>query len=167
MKLRSRSSSASAVPAPITVRRLLPGDEDILTHLARHNDRFGSMEERTELRPLLPGDASTFLADHRSPTFVAFAGEEPVGFLYACELYRRHTVLRHLCIYEVGVSDRHRNQGIGPALLAAVGDHARAQGIEQGFVITHTSNHAAMSLYAGAGGQRTAADEAIFAFTWT
>ncbi|HYI60490.1 MAG TPA: GNAT family N-acetyltransferase [Acidimicrobiales bacterium] len=152
---------------PVTVRRLRPGDEAVLAHLARHNDRFGSMEDRTELEPLLPGDASTFLADDRTATFVAFAGEDPVGFLYACELYRRHTVLRHLCIYEVGVSDRHRNQGIGPALLAAVGDHARTQGIERGFVVTHTSNQAAMALHAAAGGQRTATDEAVFAFTWT
>lgn len=168
VKLRPRSApQAPPVPPPITVRRLVPGDEAILAHLARHNDRFGSMEERTELLPLNEADAFAFLRDDRTATFVAFSGDEPVGFAYACELYRRHTALRHLCVYELGVSDRHRKQGVGPALLDAIGDHARAQGIDRGFVITHTSNAAAMALYEKAGAQRTADDDAVFAFDWS
>jgi ribosomal protein S18 acetylase RimI-like enzyme len=149
------------------VRRLGPGDETILAHLAKHNDRFGSLEERVSLDPLPEDEAVAFLRDDRTATFVAFAGDEPVGFVYACEMYRRHTALRHLCIYEVGVSDRHRKQGIGPALLDAVGDHARAQGLERGFTITHTSNTAAMALFAEHGARRTADDDAVFAFDWS
>ena len=77
-----------------------------------------------------------------------------------------HTALRHLCIYEIGVSDRHRNQGIGGALLDALGDYAEANGINRGFVITHASDNAAMQLYEGAGGHRTADDDVVFAFRW-
>ena len=154
------------VPPPITVRRLRPGDGEVLAYLATHNADFGSLDERAPLAPLSEPETVAFLADDRTATFVAFAGPEPVGFVYTNELYRRHTALRHLCIYEIGVSERHRNQGIGNALLDAVGDHARGQGIGQGFVITNASNTAASYLYESAGGLRTADDDVIFAFSW-
>lgn len=157
---------AAAVPPPITVRRLRPGDDAVLAHLATHNPDFGTIDERAPLTPLPEAEAIAFLADDRTAMFVAFAGEEPVGFVYANELYRRHTALRHLCIYEIGVSERHRNQGIGQALLDALGDHARSQSIGQGFVITNASNTAATYLYEAAGGVRTADDDVIFAFNW-
>lgn len=168
MKLRSPRSPAETpdVP-PVTIRRLHPGDEDVLAYLARHNDRFGGMKDRVELDPLEPADAFAFLRDDRTATFVAFVGDEPAGFVYACELYRRHSALRHLCVYEIGVSDQRRNLGIGPALLDAVADHARAQGIERGFVITQSSDRAAMALFEGAGGERTATDEVVFTFSWS
>ncbi len=170
MKLRARRSTAPPVVAPdVTVRRLRPGDEDILTHLARNNDLFGPPQQRDELEPLTPADAFAFLRDDRTATFVAFTDDDddPVGFVYACELYRRHTALRHLCIYEIGVSERHRSQGVGPALMDALADHARAQGIERGFVVTQASNTAAMALYEAAGGERTTTDEVVLTFTWT
>lgn len=154
------------VPPPLTVRRLRPGDDAIVAWLAAENARFGTLEERQPLTPLPPQETAAFLADARTATFVAFSGDEPVGFCYSCEMYRRHTVLRHLCIYEIGVSERHRNLGIGQALLEAVGDHARSQGITQGFVIANARNAAAVQLYESAGGQRTAADDVVFAFSW-
>jgi ribosomal protein S18 acetylase RimI-like enzyme len=155
---RDRPSSTADVPPPITIRRLRPGDDAVLSYLATHNATFGSMDEREALHPLTEAETIAFLADDRTATFVAFAGEEPVGFVYTNELFRRHTALRHLCIYEIGVSDRYRNQGVG--------DHARTQGITQGFVITNASNPAAAHLYEAAGGVRTADDDVIFGFSW-
>lgn len=169
MALRTRkraSDPVAAVPPPITVRRLRPGDDGVLAFLATENARFGTIDEREPLAPLSPADANAFLADDRTATFVAFAGEEPVGFCYTNELYRRHTALRHLCLYELAVSDRYRNQGIGQALLDAVADHARSQGITQGFVISHLSNAPATALYESAGGIRTGDDDVVFAFSW-
>jgi aminoglycoside 3-N-acetyltransferase I len=163
---REAAAPAATVPPPITVRRLRPGDEEVLAYLAEHNPTFGTLEDRQPLEPLSSAEAKVFLADDRTATFVAFAGDEAVGFCYTNELYRRHTALRHLCIYEMGVSERHRNQGIGQALLDAVGDHARAQGISRGFVITNTSNTAAATLYTSAGGIRAATDDVIFGFSW-
>lgn len=164
---RDRATTpAAAVPPPITIRRLRPGDDAVLGHLATHNADFGTVDEREALHPLTEAETIAFLADDRTATFVAFAGEEPVGFVYTNELFRRHTALRHLCIYEIGVSERFRNQGVGQALLEAVGDHARTQGITQGFVITNASNPAAAHLYESAGGVRTADDDVIFGFSW-
>jgi ribosomal protein S18 acetylase RimI-like enzyme len=163
---RKRDDQPMAVPPAITVRRLRPGDDAVLGYLATHNEVFGSIDERDELAPLSEAETVAFLADDRTAAFVAFAGQEPVGFCYTNEPYRRHTALRHLCVYEIGVSDRYRGQGVGQALLDAVADHARSQGITQGFVITNASNTAATALYEGAGGVRTADDDLIFAFSW-
>lgn len=165
---RDRGSvpAAAAVPPPITIRRLRPGDDRVLSYLATHNATFGTVDEREALHPLSEAETIAFLADDRTAAFVAFAGEEPIGFVYTNELYRRHTALRHMCIYEIGVSERFRNQGVGQALLDAVGDHARTQGITQGFVITNASNPAAAHLYESAGGVRTADDDVIFGFSW-
>jgi ribosomal protein S18 acetylase RimI-like enzyme len=163
---RDETFAAPVIPPAITVRRLRPGDDAILTYLATHNAAFGTLDERAELVPLTEAETVAFLADDRTATFVAFSCDEPAGFCYTNELYRRHTALRHLCIYELGVSERHRNQGIGQALLDAVADHARGQGISRGFVIAHASNTAACTLYEAAGGVRTADDDLIFAFSW-
>lgn len=154
------------IPPPISIRRLRAGDDAILTYLAEQNARFGIVDQRDPLPPLSGPESVAFLSDDRTITLVAFAGQEPVGFVYALELYRRHTALRHLCIYEIGVSDRHRNQGIGQALIDALGDHAESVGITRGFVITHASDTAAMQLYELAGGFRTSDDDVVFAFNW-
>ena len=45
-------------------------------------------------------------------------------------------------------------------------DHARSQGITQGFVIANARNAPAVQLYEAAGGQRTASDDVVFAFSW-
>jgi len=161
-----KATAAPVVPPPITIRRLRPGDDAVLASLATHNATFGTAAEREALHPLTEAETIAFLADDRTATFVAFAGEEPVGFVYTNELFRRHTALRHMCIYEIGVSERFRNQGVGQALLDAVADHARTQGIGQGFVITNASNPAAAKLYESAGGVRTADDDVIFGFSW-
>lgn len=163
---RDRGVAPAVVPPPITIRRLRPGDDAVLSYLATRNATFGTVDEREALHPLSEAETIAFLADDRTATFVAFAGDEPVGFVYTNELFRRHTALRHLCIYEIGVSERFRNQGVGQALLDAVGDHARTQGITQGFVITNASNPAAAHLYEAAGGVRTADDDVIFGFSW-
>jgi ribosomal protein S18 acetylase RimI-like enzyme len=154
------------IPAAITIRRLRAGDDAVLAYLATHNAVFGTVDEREALHPLTEAETIAFLNDDRTTTFVAFAGDEPVGFVYTTELYRRHTALRHLCIYEIGVAERFRNQGIGEALMESVADHARTQGITQGFVITNASNPAASHLYESVGGVRTADDDVIFGFSW-
>lgn len=169
MALRTRKQGEPAlpdIPPPISIRRLRAGDDAVLTYLAEHNAAFGTVDEREPLAPLSGPESVAFLSDDRTITLVAFAGQEPVGFVYALELYRRHTELRHLCIYEIGVSDRHRNMGIGQALLDALGDYADGAGISRGFVITHASDTAALQLYEAAGGYRTADDDVVYAFHW-
>lgn len=172
MLRRARESTPDAKgsgwsgPAALKLRRLGPGDDEVLATLARDNASFGTPDERQALEPLRPHDATAFLADDRTIMFVASADSVPVGFVYACELYRRHTELGHLCVYEMGVSDRYRNLGIGKALLDAVADHARGRGISRGFVVTNASDRAAMAVYAEAGGVQGSDDDVVFGFRW-
>ena len=58
------------------IRRLGPGDEDVVRKLADDEPQTG----------LLADDATIFLA--------AFRGAEPVGFVFGYELPRRHGPLR-------------------------------------------------------------------------
>lgn len=167
MALRTRKSAAppGAVPPPISVRRLCPGDDAVLAHLAEHNSRFGALDERPDLEPLSQAEAVAFLADDRTATLVAFAGDEPVGFCYANEMYRRHSALRHLCVYELAVAEHYRGQGIGAALLDAVGDHARSRGITRGFSVAPATDQSAESLFK-ASGAIAHGDEVVYAFSW-
>ena len=145
----------------IWVRRLGPTDTGILARLAQENQRFGA-EDRRALEPLAPSDARTFLSDERTIFLVSFQGELPVGFVYACELYRRHSELRHLCVYEIGVAESHRGRGIGAQLLHALAEQARKHQIHQGFVITSASDREVMELYQSVGGVRGPNDDVVW-----
>lgn len=145
----------------VWVRRLGPTDSAVLDHLARENPTFGDSASRPVLQPLRPADARTFLADERTICLVAFDNRTPVGFLYACELYRRHTDLRHLCLYEVGVMEDHRDQGIGSKLMSALGDEARKRGIDRGFVVTTSADREAIALYTSNGAVRGNDDDVV------
>jgi ribosomal protein S18 acetylase RimI-like enzyme len=139
----------------VSVRRLGPGDEAVLARLALDGERYeeAGVDEGDEV-PLSPADASAFLADDRTHLFVAFSGDDPVGFVVVNELLHRHTFTRMLLVYEIGVAEEHRRGGIGRALLDEVRTLAVQQGIPEGFVLTDATNAPAMALYAAAGGTR-------------
>src|SRR5690349_4823852 len=101
-----------------TVRRLGPGDEDVVARLA----------ERAPQSALLAADSTIFLA--------AFEGDEPIGFVLAYELARRHGDEAMLLVYELGVDDAHRRRGVATSLLHELAQIARERRIGEGFVLT-------------------------------
>jgi ribosomal protein S18 acetylase RimI-like enzyme len=120
-----------------TVRRLAPGDEDVVARLAEKPPR-----------PEVLGDPSVlFLA--------AFDGSDPVGFVLAYELTRRHGDAAMLLVYEVGVDEPFRRRGIATQLLRELERLARARGIGEAFLLTEPGNAAANALYASLGGERS------------
>jgi aminoglycoside 3-N-acetyltransferase I len=121
----------------ITIRLLGTGDEDVVRELATSDG---------------PGDPEALVADPRTLMLVAFDGAQPVGFVLAHELPRRHGYRSKLFVYEVDVADTHRRRGIGSALLARLAELARERGIEVGFVLTDPDNGSANALYRSAGG---------------
>jgi ribosomal protein S18 acetylase RimI-like enzyme len=123
--------------AQIAIRLLAPGDEGVVRDLATYAG---------------PGDPEALLADPRSLMLVAFDGAQPVGFVLAHELPRRHGDRAKLFVYEVDVAETHRRRGIGSELLARLAELARERGIDHGFVLTDTDNGPANSLYRSAGG---------------
>lgn len=113
------------------IRRLGPGDEDVVRALATH-------EPQTAL-----------LADERTVFVVAFEHGDPIGFAFGYVLPRRHREPSILFVYEVGVDEAHRRRGIGKALLERLGAEA---GAREGFVLTDPDNEAANALYRSVGG---------------
>jgi ribosomal protein S18 acetylase RimI-like enzyme len=124
-------------PVQTTVRRLGPGDEDVV-------------------RKLADGAAHTaLLADEHTIFLAAFRGKEPVGFVYGYELLRMDGAASMLCIYELGVDEAYRRQGIAALLMTELEQIARSRGIAEGFVLTEPDNVAANTLYESLGGERS------------
>ena len=124
----------------IEIRRLGPDDGAVVTALAD----YPGLKERIEL-----------LGDDRTLFFAAFADAEPVGFLLAYQLLRRHRDRSMLLVYEVGVEPEFRRRGVARALFQQLSDVARERGIGEAFVLTEPDNEAANALYASLGGSLT------------
>ena len=120
-----------------TVRRLGPGDEDVVRKLA----------ESTPHTALLADDRTIFLA--------AFDGDEPIGFVFGYDLPRRHGDPSIFFVYEVDVEPAYRRRGIAKRLLGECLALARERGAGEGFVLTDGDNVAANALYASLGGVRS------------
>jgi ribosomal protein S18 acetylase RimI-like enzyme len=133
----------------VIVRRLGPGDEAVVRHLAED-----------------AAPQTGLLADERSIFLVAFDRDRPVGFLLAYELLRRQGDPSRLFVYEVGVDEGWRRQGVATALFDELGRLARARGIRAAFVLTNESNEAAMELYRSVGGVRPSTDDVLWDFDY-
>ena len=118
-------------PDETTIRRLGPGDEDVIRTLAEDTPQ------------------TALLADERTTFVTAFDGETPVGFAFGYELPRRHGRPRIFFVYEVDVDERYRRRGIGRRLMEEL-----LRGRKEAFVLTDADNDAAMALYASLGGTR-------------
>jgi aminoglycoside 3-N-acetyltransferase I len=117
-----------------TVRRLRPGDENVVRRLAED----------------VPQTA--LLADERTIFVAAFDGAEPVGFAFGYLLPRRHGEPTMLFVYELDVAEAYRRQGLATRLLQEL--FAQAGGVEA-FVLTEPGNDAANATYAKLGGERS------------
>jgi [ribosomal protein S18]-alanine N-acetyltransferase len=117
------------------IRRLGPGDEDVVRALATRPPHFELLE------------------DERTIFLAAFEDGEPIGFVLAHHLPRRHDPPAKLLVYEVDVHERHRRRGVGKALLDELARVARERGIRHGWVLTDDDNDAGMALYRSAGGR--------------
>ena len=116
------------------IRRLGPGDEDVVRELATRPPHVA------------------LLADERTIFLVAFEGGQPVGFTFGYVLPRRHGAPTVLFVYEIGVEEGHRRRGIGKELMRRLASEA---GAEEGFVLTEPDNEAANALYRSVGGTPT------------
>jgi ribosomal protein S18 acetylase RimI-like enzyme len=133
----------------VIVRRLGPGDEAVVRRLAED-----------------AAPQSDLLADERTIFLVAFDRDDPIGFLLAYELLRRRGDPSQLFVYEVGVDEGRRRQGVATTLFRELARLARARGIRAGFVLTNEANEAAMELYRSVGGVRPNADDVLWDFAY-
>ncbi|MGH2538889.1 MAG: GNAT family N-acetyltransferase [Actinomycetota bacterium] len=94
-----------------------------------------------------------FLRDPRAHAFVAIESDEVVGCAYGYELFRPDGFWMML-LYELGVTEPFRKQGLGRDLLDVFVAFAKSKGHSKMWLFIDAGNAAARRLYEGAGGER-------------
>ena len=101
--------------------------------------------------PVEAAAAARFLADPDHHLLVAYdADERPVGFVSGVELTHPDKGTE-MFLYELGVDEAARRQGIGRALVKTLGAQARERGCYGMFVLVDDDNVAAVATYRSAG----------------
>jgi len=137
----------------LTIRRLGPGDEEIVVQLGGE-------------RPLTHAQAADLVADERTLYLAAFDRQEPVGYVLAHQLPRRHGDPSQLLVYDLEVNESSRRRGIATALMRELELISREHAIRTGFVLTNSSNDPAMSFYRSLGGVCPNEDDAVWEFDY-
>lgn len=135
-----------------TVRRLRPGDEAALEHVARDETDFTGENPSS---PLAASAARAYLSDpHVWHWHAEDAHGQPVGFLVAYVHRQRHGATKHVMFEEIGVREVWRRHGVGRALVAALHDQLRQEGVAEVWVLA--DNPEAQAFYGSCGYEVTA-----------
>jgi ribosomal-protein-alanine N-acetyltransferase len=94
-----------------------------------------------------------FLGDRGHHLLIAYVGDTPVGFVTGVEMTHPDKG-SEMFLYELGVAEAHRRQGIGKALVAALARLAREAGCYGMWALTDQDNRAALATYRAAGAAR-------------
>ena len=128
----------------VDVRRLGPGDEEAV-HAAR--SLFDEAPDAEATR--------RFLAQPTHHLLVANDGADtPLGFVSGVELTHPDKGTE-MFLYELGVDDSARRQGVGRTLVQALAEAAREAGCYDMWVLADADNAAAHATYARAGGHES------------
>jgi ribosomal protein S18 acetylase RimI-like enzyme len=101
------------------------------------------------LEPLSDEQARRFLANPAVLLWVAEAAGTVVGFNYCVEVPLRSGEGRELLLYEIGVRNAWRRQGVGRALLAEMERWMKAEALSTAWVCG--DNPTAVAFYQGCG----------------
>jgi GNAT superfamily N-acetyltransferase len=133
----------------VDIRRLGPGDEDVLAAIAREADDF-DLPGGTQPEKALPAaQAAAYLADAAVVHWVAEDDGRAVGELLCHVLPLPSGVGRELLLYFIGVRSAYRRRGVGTALMRTMLGWARAEGIQDVWVVA--DNPGAEAFYAACG----------------
>ena len=137
----------------LEIRMLDPGDHAILDKVAP-----GVFDNSTD-----PTLVAQFLGDHRHHLAVAIDRDQVAGFASGVH-YVHPDKPSEMWINEVGVAPSHQGRGLGKAIVQTLLQHAKRLDCREAWVLTDRSNHAAMRLYASAGGKEAPQDQVMFTF---
>jgi ribosomal protein S18 acetylase RimI-like enzyme len=141
----------------LTIRRLGPGDEDVLALIAHEAPDFDLAGRTSSESPLAQKDAAAYLADPGVLHWVAEDAGRVVGEIL-CHLLRLPSGDgRELLLYSIGVRARDRRHGIGKALVQEMLRWARDAGVPEVWVLA--DNPGAEAFYAACGFERGAGHE--------
>jgi ribosomal protein S18 acetylase RimI-like enzyme len=131
------------------IRRLGPGDEQILDILALEDEDF-DLDDRGAPRELLsPAAAHDYLADPHVVHWVAERSGIVLGHLYGHVLRKRAGAPAEMILYEIGVRSAQRRHGIGRALVETFHAWMAEQKIEESWVLA--DNPSAVDFYEACG----------------
>lgn len=125
------------------IRRLGPGDEDLLALLARDDPKFDLDERSQPGEPLAPALARDYLTDPSVLHWVAYSGTTITGFVLAHLLRLRSGEGREVLLYEIGVHRDHRRAGVGRALIDELAAWMREHGLRTMWVLADNPDAAA------------------------
>ena len=122
------------------IRDLSDGDEDAILAISHLLDGAATVSATRR-----------FLAEPNHRVLVAYEEGTPAGFVTGIEMTHPDKGTE-MFLYELGVDEPFRNQGIGKALVVAIADLARLSGCYGMWVLTDANNAIAMRTYAATGG---------------
>ena len=134
---------------PHSIRRLGPGDEATLQLLAREDADFDLEGRGDPLVPLEPAQAQRYLSNPSVLHWIASDDSGVIGFLYCSLVSLRSAPGQELLLYEIGVRQRVRRQGVGRALLAHMEGWMQSNGLTTVWVCG--DNQVAVDFYRGCG----------------
>jgi ribosomal protein S18 acetylase RimI-like enzyme len=109
--------------------------------------------------------AAHFLSQPDNALFIAFVGDKEVGFATAYRLQRFDNLRAEVLLYEIGVEEGFRRQGIASELISAVKKWATEIGAAEVWVLTEEDNNAAKSLYKATGGGEEKIGSTMFTYS--
>lgn len=133
----------------VHIRRLGPGDEGLLARIAGEADDFDLPGGSAPEEPLPPAQAAAYLRDPAVLHWVAEDDGVLVGELLCHVIRLPSGTGRELLLYAIGVRSARRRRGVGTALVREMLDWARAEGIEDVWVLA--DNPGAEGFYAACG----------------
>ncbi len=129
----------------ITVRRLVAGDA---TELAKLVSAFGdAFEEPDVYTGTTAVYAERVLASGTTIILAAYDGAQIVGGISAYELRKIEQQRSEVYLYDLGVVETHRRQGVATALIEELRSIARTLGASTIFVQADEDDDAAIALY--------------------
>jgi aminoglycoside 3-N-acetyltransferase I len=127
---------------PLDIRRLGPGDEQAVLAAGRLFDE-----------PPDPAATRRFLGEPNHHLLIAYdAASIPLGFVSGVEMTHPDKGTE-LMLYELGVDEPARRQGVGRALVDALAQLGRERGCYGMWTGTESVNEAALATYRSAGAQ--------------
>jgi [ribosomal protein S18]-alanine N-acetyltransferase len=101
-------------------------------------------------RPPTPEWTAAFLTHDGHHLLFAVVDDAPVGFVSGVETTHPDKGTE-MFLYELAVHERHRNRGVGRALVRALAELAARRGCYGMWVLTDSDNAAALASYRAAG----------------
>lgn len=132
----------------VTVRRLGPGDEEVLVELARREADFAVNPHEPARAPVAGAAASAYLADPGVLHWVAEDGGQVVGHLLCYAQRRRASEPLQVLVYEIGVRRDLRRRGIGRRLVAELEEWMSEHGVASAWLL---ADHEAVAFYEACG----------------